>query len=164
MQPAAPAPMEATDEIREELRAIIAQHLTLEGPMLPILHAIQEAFGHVPQASVTMIAEALNLSKAEVHGVISFYHDFRSAPAGRRVVKICRAEACKSVGGDAVAEATLRHLGVDWHGTTADGAITIEPVYCLGLCACAPSAMVGGKLHGRVTEAKMHELIAEARA
>lgn len=148
----------------DRISAVIADHLQLEGPLLPMLHAMQEEFGHVPQAAVDPIAAALNIGKAEVHGVISFYHDFREAPAGRHVVKICRAEACQSVGGDTLAEATLAKLGLDWHGTTKNGAVTIEPVYCLGLCACAPAAMVDGKVVGRVDEAKMATILKEAGA
>nr|WP_228872749.1 formate dehydrogenase subunit gamma [Roseibium aggregatum] len=138
--------------------------ITLEGPLLPMLHGLQSEFGYVPQAAVELIAEALNLSKAEVHGVISFYHDFRKAPAGRHVVKICRAEACQAVGGEALGEAVLAKLGLDWHGTTRNGAVTLEPVYCLGLCACAPAAMVDGKVIGRVTEDRMTRILQEAGA
>lgn len=148
----------------EDLRELIASQMHLEGPLLPILHAIQESYGHVPQSAVPLIADALNIGKAEVHGVISFYHDFRDAPAGRHVVKICRAEACQAVGGTAVAEHALQRLGVEWHGTTANGAVTIEPVYCLGLCACAPAAMVDGRVVGRVDAARMDELLSEAGA
>lgn len=148
----------------DRLQGLIDDHLTLEGPLLPILHAMQAEFGHVPQAAVPMLADALNISKAEVHGVMSFYHDFREVPAGRHVVKICRAEACKSVGADGLAEATLARLGVEWHGTTKNGAITIEPVYCLGLCACGPAAMVDGKVIGRVDEARMARILEEAGA
>ncbi|WP_226582454.1 formate dehydrogenase subunit gamma [Acuticoccus sediminis] len=145
----------------DTIRAIVAEHRHLEGPMLPILHAIQEAFGHIPAEAVPAIAEALNLGKAEVHGVVSFYHDFREAPAGRRVIKLCRAEACQAVGGEALSERVLARLGIDWHGTTADGAVTIEPVYCLGLCACGPAAMVDDTLIGR---ADAERVLAEAAA
>lgn len=148
----------------EDIRELIASQLHLEGPLLPILHVLQEAYGHVPQEAVPLIAEALNIGKAEVHGVISFYHDFRDAPAGRHVVKICRAEACQAVGGAAVADHALQRLGVEWHGTTANGAVTVEPVYCLGLCACAPAAMVDGRVVGRVDAARMDELLSEAGA
>ncbi|MEZ5910900.1 MAG: formate dehydrogenase subunit gamma [Paracoccaceae bacterium] len=148
----------------ERIAAVIGEHMGLEGPLLPILHALQHEFGHVPQAAVEPLADALNIGKAEVHGVISFYHDFREAPAGRHVVKICRAEACQAVGGAALADKTLAKLGVEWHGTTRNGAITIEPVYCLGLCACAPAAMVDGRVVGRVDEAKMEAILAEAGA
>lgn len=157
---AEPAAKPTTDR----LEGLIADHLALEGPLLPILHAMQAEFGHVPQAAVPLLADALNISKAEVHGVISFYHDFREAPAGRHIVKICRAEACQAVGADGLAEATLARLGVEWHGTTRNGAVTIEPVYCLGLCACGPAAMVDGKVIGRVDKARMDKLLEEAGA
>ncbi|MEC9402989.1 MAG: formate dehydrogenase subunit gamma [Pseudomonadota bacterium] len=148
----------------EQISAVMEDFITLEGPLLPMLHGLQAEFGYVPQAAVELIAEALNLSKAEVHGVISFYHDFRKAPAGRHVVKICRAEACQAVGGEALGEAVLAKLGLDWHGTTRNGAVTLQPVYCLGLCACAPAAMVDGKVIGRVTEDRMTRILQEAGA
>lgn len=126
--------------------AIIAQHRHRPGACLPILHALQAAFGHVPAAAVPLVAQALNLSRAEVHGVVSFYHDFRGTPAGRQVVKLCRAEACQAVGGDALAEAMQRRLGIRLGETTADGAVTLEAVYCLGNCACGPAALHDGEL------------------
>jgi formate dehydrogenase subunit gamma len=134
----------------ELVRAVAARHEGLEGPLLPILHDVQAAFGCVPREAVPVIAEALNLSRAEVHGTISFYHDFRDEPAGRRLVKVCRGEACQSKGGAAVAEAVQRRLGVGWGETTADGAVTLEPVYCLGLCAVAPAALVDDDPIGRL--------------
>ncbi len=143
---------------------LISSHLDLEGPLLPILHALQHAYGYIPAAANALIADALNITKAEVHGVISFYHDFRENPAGRHVIKICRAEACQSVGGTALAQDTLKKLGLDWHQTSANGAITIEPVYCLGLCACAPAVMVDDQLLGRVDGAKMDAVLKELGA
>ncbi|WP_298957941.1 formate dehydrogenase subunit gamma [uncultured Methylobacterium sp.] len=124
---------------------IIAEHTRLEGATLPILHALQEAFGYVDAEAVPLIADALNLSRAEVHGCITFYHDFRAEPAGRRTVKLCRAEACQAMGADALHDEILSRLGVDWHGTTRDGAVTVEPVFCLGLCACGPAALIDGQ-------------------
>ena len=129
-----------------------------------MLHAVQDAWGFVPQSAVPVLADILNLSRAEVHGVISFYHDFRAHPAGRHVLKLCRAEACQSMGGNALAETTLQKLGIDWHGTTPNGAVTVEPVYCLGLCACAPAAMVDGRVVGRVDDARMDRILAEVGA
>lgn len=158
MQAIAPAPTE------EEIRAIVAPLASLEGPLLPMLHALQDAYRHVPQAAVAVLADVLNLSRAEIHGVISFYHDFKDAPAGRHVLKICRAEACQSMGGHALAETTLRKLGLDWHQTTSNGAVTIEPVYCLGMCACAPAAMLDDRVIGRLNEARMDRLLREAGA
>lgn len=157
-------PQPQSEPISDRISVLISEKLGLEGPLLPILHAIQEEFGHVPQGALPLIADALNISRAEVHGVVSFYHDYREVPAGRHVVKICRAEACQAVGGAALAEATLAKLGVEWHGTTKNGAVTVEPVYCLGLCACAPAAMVDGKVVGRVDVAKMTKLLEEAGA
>ncbi|MBE3636645.1 formate dehydrogenase subunit gamma [Mangrovicoccus algicola] len=148
----------------EEIDALIHESLHLEGPLLPIFHALQDVFGHVPEMAIQPIAEALNITRAEVHGVMSFYHDFRKAPAGRHVLKICRAEACQSMGANALAEATLARLGLDWHGTTANGNVTVEPVYCLGLCACAPAVMIGDRLHGRVDGDRMDAILKEAGA
>lgn len=153
-----------TSGSREQIAAILDGARDIEGPLLPILHSIQETFGHVPQAAVPMIAEALNLTRAEVHGVLSFYHDFRDAPAGRHTLRLCRAEACKSMGADALATEMLERLGVDWHGTTAGGGVTVEPVYCLGLCACAPAAMVDGTLVGRADPARIGAALEEAGA
>jgi formate dehydrogenase subunit gamma len=143
-----------TDRIAEILDA----HQGLEGPLLPILHAIQAAFGFMSEAAVPQIAKALQMTKAEVHGVISFYHDFRSAPAGRHVLKLCRAEACQTMGADAVARRIKAALGIGWHETTPDGRVTLEPVFCLGLCACGPAAMVDGRLVGRVDESVCAEV------
>jgi len=148
----------------ERIREIIAEHVTLEGPLLPIFHALQAEWGHVPGIATPLIADALNITQAEVHGVMSFYHDFRSAPAGRHVVKICRAEACQSVGGEAISARAMKLLGVDWHGTTKNGAVTLEPVFCLGLCACGPAAMVDGRVVGRVDVAKLERILTEAMA
>jgi formate dehydrogenase subunit gamma len=120
-----------------------------EGPLLPILHALQGAFGHIPAMAHAPIAEALNITRAELHGVISFYHDFKDHPPAPHVVRICRSEACQAQGASALSDAVLAQLGVDWHGTTRDGRVTVEPVYCLGLCACGPAAMVDGALRGR---------------
>jgi formate dehydrogenase subunit gamma len=136
-----------------EIDRIIAAHLHLEGPLLPILHALQAAFGHVPAAAHAALAAALNITRAELHGVVSFYHDFREKPAGLHVIRLCRSEACQAVGGAALADATLARLGLAGFGTTADGRVTVEPVYCLGLCACGPAAMVDGQPRGRATVA-----------
>ena len=142
---------------------IIAEHAGLEGATLVILHALQEAFGYVPEPAIPMIAQALNLSRAEVHGVFTFYHDFRHQPAGKHVLKICRAEACQAAGGDALAARAEAKLGIAIGNTTADERVTLEPIYCLGLCATAPSAMLDGKLIGRLDEARIDALVAEAQ-
>jgi len=145
----------ATEEIRAEARAIATAHSGRAGPLLPILHAVQERFGHVPEAAVPAIAEVLNLTRAEVHGVVSFYHDFRHEPAGRAVVRVCRSEACKSVGADRLVADLEAALGVRCGETAADGTVTLEPVYCLGLCACGPAAQVDGRPVGRTTAARI---------
>ena len=136
-------------------RQAVARHIGREGPLLPILHDLQALFGCVPAPATAFLAEALNLSRAEVHGVISFYHDFRATPAGRRTVKLCRAEACQSMGGDALAAELLARLGLDWGETTADGALTVEPVYCLGLCGVAPAALIDGAPVGRLDTTRL---------
>jgi len=151
-------------ETSQRVEEILDAHDGMEGSLLPILHAIQAAFGHVPQDALPIIAKRLNLGRAEVHGVMSFYHDFREKPAGQHVLKFCRAEACQSMGADRVAAHAQQALGIDWHETTRDGQVTLEPIFCLGLCACAPAAMVDGRLVGRVDEAAVDAIIAEVRA
>ncbi|HUH48359.1 MAG TPA: formate dehydrogenase subunit gamma [Mycoplana sp.] len=155
--------LHVSGDVGTRTSAIIGALKGLEGPLLPILHEIQAEFGYVPQESLPVIARELNLSRAEVHGVVTFYHDFRDRPAGRHVLKLCRAEACQSMGGDAIAEKIKALLGIDFHQTTPDGAVTLEPVYCLGLCSCAPSAMLDGEVHGRLDAAAAAELVEEAR-
>ncbi|WP_367716678.1 formate dehydrogenase subunit gamma [Nitratireductor sp. GISD-1A_MAKvit] len=155
---------QARTEIASAVEPIIDRWKNEEGPLLPILNGIQRELGHVPRDSLPIIAEALNLSRAEVYGVVSFYHDYREKPAGRHVLKLCRAEACQSMGGDAIAEKLQKLLGIKFHETSADGAVTLEPVYCLGLCACAPSAMLDGEVIGRIDEARAEEIAAEVRA
>ena len=127
--------------------------------MLPVLHDLQSTFGYIPREAVPLVAEALNVSKAEVHGVISFYHDFRERPPGRHVLRLCRAEACQALGGRQIADHARARLGLDWHETTADGALTLEPVYCLGLCACGPSAMLDETPVARLDEGRLDSLI-----
>ena len=157
-------PATATVPTEAELRALIDSHLTQEGPLLPILHDLQDRYGHIPDSAVPLMAAALKLTRAEVQGVISFYHDFRRRPAGHHVIKICRAEACQAMGANALAARLLDRLGLDWNGTTADGQITVEPVYCLGLCACGPAAMVGETLHGRMDDSRLDTLLQEIGA
>jgi formate dehydrogenase subunit gamma len=148
---------------RERGAQVIASESGREGATLPILHALQEVFGYIHAEAVPMIAETLNLTRAEVHGVVSFYHDFRRSPPGRHVLRLCRAEACQSLGADALAEHVCRHLAVDWHDTTADGAVTLEPVFCLGLCAIGPSAMLDGAPLGRLDSTKIDAVLERAR-
>jgi formate dehydrogenase subunit gamma len=145
----------------ERTAQIIREHLGLEGPLLPILRALQETFGYIDQAAEPILAEALNITRAEVHGVVTFYHDFRRAPAGRHVLKLCRAEACQAAGGDELAARAEARLGVAFCNTTADGRVTIEPVYCLGLCSVSPSAMIDGKVVARLDAKKLESLLAE---
>ena len=142
---------------------IIAAFAGREGATLPILHALQAAFGCVPTPVVPMIATALNLTRAEVHGIVTFYHDFRREPPGRHVLRLCRAEACQSLGADALASHVRDRLGVDWHDTTPDGAVTLEPVFCLGLCAIGPSAMLDGAPLGRLDNARIDAELERAR-
>ncbi len=141
------------------LAAVLADHPPAPGALLPLLHALQERAGHVPPEAVPAIAEHLNLSRAEVHGVISYYHFFRQAPAGRTVLQVCRAEACQSRGADALLAHAEQRLGCASHGTRADGAVTIEPIYCLGLCASSPALMLNERVHARMTAAKLDALL-----
>ena len=142
---------------------IISQHCGADGPLLPILHALQDEFGYIDEAAEPLIAAALNRSRAEIHGVVTFYHDFRRAPAGRHVLKLCRAEACQAAGGDALAARAEAKLGIAMGKTAADGSVTLEPVYCLGLCATAPSAMIDGRLVGRLDERRLDAVLAQVR-
>jgi formate dehydrogenase subunit gamma len=134
------------------------------GALLPILHAVQDAIGFVPPDALVLIAKAVNLSRAEVHGVVTFYHYFRTKRGGRHVVHLCRAEACQSLGAAALERHAKRSLGVDFHGTSADGAVTLEPVYCLGNCALGPALMIDEELQGRVSPERFDELIQSLRA
>jgi formate dehydrogenase subunit gamma len=135
----------------------------LPGALLPILHAVQEALTFVPKDAVPLIARELNLSVAEVHGVVTFYHYFLQERPGRHVVHVCRAEACQALGSVALEAHAKAALGVDFHGTTRDGAVTLEPVYCLGNCALGPSIMIDQRLHGRVTPERFDALMAASR-
>ena len=147
----------------EHVRHIATTLRDVRGPLLPILHAVQEDLGHVDPADVPVIADVLNLSVAEVHGVITFYRDFRRAPAGRTTVRICQAEACRSVGAEALGEHAKHRTGVGFGETTSDGAITLDEVFCLGNCALAPAVQVDDRLHGRVSPARFDALLGEAR-
>lgn len=151
------------DEARARVLAIVAAHRDRPGPLLEILHGVQDAFGWVPAEAVPLIAAALNVTRAEVHGVVSFYHHFRKTPPGRHVVRICRAEACQSMNGRALEAEAQRSLGIGFGMTTTDGAVTLEAVYCLGNCACAPALMVDRELHGRVDGARLASLLAACR-
>ncbi|HEY2132942.1 MAG TPA: formate dehydrogenase subunit gamma [Acetobacteraceae bacterium] len=143
-----------------QARAIIDAHAALPGAALPILHALQDRFGYIPDPAIPLIADALNVSRADMHGIVSFYHDFRHAPPGRHVLRLCRAEACQSTGAAALATALLDRLGIAWGGTTSDGRLTVLPVYCLGLCVCGPAALLDGEPIGELDEAKLAEIAA----
>ena len=149
--------------IEARTAAVIAELRGIEGPLLPILHGVQDEFGYVPRESLPVIAEALNISNAEVHGVATFYHDYHSHPAGRHVLKLCQAEACQSMGSDSIAAQVKQRLGIGFHETTKDGSVTLEPVYCLGLCACAPSAMLDGEVIGRLDADAIDEIVEAMR-
>lgn len=147
----------------EEIGALARAYANQAGALLPVLHAIQGRFGHVPAHAVAIVADALNLSRADVHGVVSFYHDFRTERPGRHVIKLCRAEACQAVGARRLERHAKSALAVDFGETTADGAITLEPVYCLGNCAAGPSIMVDGEPVGRVDAAAFDAAVAALR-
>jgi formate dehydrogenase subunit gamma len=156
-------PSSLTAEERSAVLDACARLKKLPGALLPILHAVQEALTFVPKDAVPLIARELNLSIAEVHGVVTFYHYFLQERPGRSVVHVCRAEACQALGSVALEAHVKARLGVDYHGTTSDGAITLEPVYCLGNCALGPSIMIDQQLHGRVTAERFDALVAQNR-
>lgn len=143
----------------QQLDALIRQYQGVAGGLMPLLHAVQNAFGHVPPESVSAMAAGMGLSRAEVHGVISFYHDFHTEPQGRHRVQICRAEACQAVGARQLETHAKRRLGVELGETTADGAFTLEPVYCLGNCACGPSVRIGDDVYARVSNDRFDQLL-----
>jgi formate dehydrogenase subunit gamma len=148
----------------EKARAIIARHKHRPGAALPIFHELQETFGCVPEAAVPLVAEALNESRAEIHGTISFYHDFRKEPPGRRVLKLCLAESCQAAGCDALAKRAEEKLGIGMGETTPDGRVTLEFVYCLGLCHSSPTAMLDKEVYGLLDAAKLEALVKKAQA
>jgi formate dehydrogenase subunit gamma len=163
-----PIHAEPRDALRAAERAAVlaacARLRDQPGALLPILHAVQNAIGFVPSEAVRLIASELNLSRAEVHGVVTFYHYFRTRRGGRHVVHLCRAEACQALGAAALEAHAKRSLGVDFHATSADGAVTLEPVYCLGNCALGPALMIDDELKGRVSPGRFDELMAPLRA
>jgi len=162
IKPERPSTLDASQ--RAAIEGVCARLQATPGALLPVLHAVQDALGFVPKDAVPLVAHALNLSLAEVHGVLSFYHWFRSREPGRHLMHLCRAEACQSVGAVQLEAYAKRNLGIGFHDTTADGAITLEPVYCLGNCALGPSLMIDDELHGRVTTRRFDELVARAKA
>lgn len=144
--------------VEQVVRTAAAGHRDDRGPLLPVLHAVQAELGCVPQEAVAVLADELNLSRADVHGVVTFYHDFRREPAGRTTVRICRAEACQAVGADSLMD-WARESGLEPGGTTADGSVTVEQVFCLGNCALGPSVEVNGRLYGRVGTARLGSIL-----
>ena len=159
-----PTRMSAAVSLQEIVDAAVEAHRTRIGALLPVLHSIQDKLGYVPPDAVPAIGQALNLSRAEVQGVISFYHDFRSEPPGEHSVQLCRAEACQAMGARELERHVLQRLGVAYGETTADGMFSLEPVYCLGNCACAPSIRINDEIHARVSPAKFDALITELEA
>jgi formate dehydrogenase subunit gamma len=147
----------------ENVTNIVAAMQNKPGALLPILHAVQDSLGYVPPESLPIIAEGLNLSRAEVHGVVSFYHHFRSTPAGNHTIQICRAESCQAMGSRALESHAKAMLNIDYQQTTADGDITLEPVYCLGNCACSPAIRIGEEVHGHVDSNKFDQLVLALR-
>lgn len=147
------------------VREIVQTHLHLEGALLPILHAVQDALGSIPRDAVAQVADGLNLSRAEVHGVVTYYHHFRSEPAGRHVLEVCRAESCQAMGGEALWSHACEALDLPTDGgTAADGSVTLQPVFCLGLCASSPSAALDGRPHARLDARRLQSLLQRARA
>ena len=156
--------METSAQNIADISHLVTQSQAVPGGLLPLLHAIQGELGYVPESTVPAIATGLNLSRAEVHGVISFYHDFKTHSVGRNTVQICRAEACQSMGSRQLEAHAKQALGIDYHETTADGSITLEPVYCLGNCACSPSVRINDGIVARVDAARFDELVAKLGA
>lgn len=153
-----------TDETTKEehaatIRELSAAHAGRPGGLLPLLHAIQAEFGYIPSSGVAIVAEEMNLSRAEVHGVITFYHLFRTTPPGKHTLYLCRAEACQSMGARELEKYAKDKLGIDFHQTTEDGSISLEPIYCLGNCACSPAVMIDRTVHGRVSSERLEELL-----
>ena len=151
-------------DAQASLHEILARHDGTATNLLPILHAIQDAMGYIPSDSVAEIARAVNLSRAEVHGVVTYYHHFRTKPAGKHIIQICRAEACQSMGAEALLAHAQQHLGCAVHDTTADGSFSLEPAYCLGLCASSPALSINEEVHARMTPEAFDALIAEVRS
>lgn len=147
----------------EDVTSIVKAMQYKSGALLPILHAVQDKVGYIPPESLPLLAEGLNLSIAEVHGVVSFYHYFRSTPAGNHTIQICRAESCQAMGSRALEAHAKQTLNIDYQQTTADGDITLEPVYCLGNCACSPAVRIGDEVHGHVDADKFDQLLSTLR-
>ena len=145
--------------LAETVEAVVAEHAGQIGALMPVLHGLQQRMGYIPEEAVPLLARALNLSRAEVHGVMHFYHDFRSEPAGDHLIQLCRAEACQAMGSRALEQHVKARLGVDYGQTTPDGRFSLEPVYCLGNCACTPSVRIDDAVHARVTPERFDRLL-----
>jgi formate dehydrogenase subunit gamma len=152
------APRQA--DLPTQVAPLIARYAEVPGGLLPLLHAVQDLLGHVPDAVVPLIARGLNLSRADVHGVITYYHEFRTTPPAPHVLQLCQAEACQACGSQALMDQARMQLGCDAQGVSADGQVQVAPVYCLGLCASAPSMRLDGKLRARVTQGGLERLLA----
>jgi formate dehydrogenase subunit gamma len=155
--------LETKQDLNVKVGALIEEHKNMPGALMPLLHAIQDNIGYVPESTYSQIARALSLSVAEVHGVVTFYHHFRTHKPGRHVMQICRAESCQSMGSEALEAHAKKCLNVDYHQTTADNVITLEPVYCLGNCALSPAVMLDDEVYGRVSASDLDALVLEAR-
>ena len=155
------SPFFSPPDIDAVVTVVLAEWVHLPGALLPVLHGVQDALGHIPREAVPQIARALNLSRAEVHGVITYYHHFREQPAGRHVLQVCRAESCRTMGGEALLGHARAKLGCSAaQHLSADGSYSVEPVYCLGLCAASPAVVLDGRLHARMTPARLDALLA----
>jgi formate dehydrogenase subunit gamma len=155
--------MPAGTKSQIDISAIVAAFKDRPGALLPILHRIQDEIGYIPPEAVPVIANELNLTRAEIHGVVSFYHDFRSEAPGRHMVRICQAESCQAMGSVDLTVHAKKHLGIEFHATTPDRAFTLEPVYCLGNCALSPAVMIDGEVYGRVTPDRFQQALEDAR-
>jgi len=147
------------DNLEQVVNSLVSEHAGQIGALMPILHAVQEKLGYVPEAAIPLLASRLNLSRAEVHGVVHFYHDFRSEPSGKHLIQVCRAEACQAMGSVALEQHIKQTLGLDYGQTTDDGQFTLQPVYCLGNCACTPSLRINDQVYARVTPRRFEQLL-----
>lgn len=155
--------MTGSGNINPKMQEIINSFKDKPGALLPILHGIQGNLGYIPADTVPAIADALNLSRAEVHGVISFYHYFRDTPPGKNTIHLCLAESCQAMGSKSLEKHVKNRLGIGFHETTKDGAFSLEPVYCLGLCACSPSMQIGDDVYGKVTPESFDDAVEQIR-
>jgi formate dehydrogenase subunit gamma len=163
LMPTAPSPLKSAP-VPDWLAPLLAAHAHQPGALLPLLHAVQDLRGYIPTEAVQPIARALNLSRAEVHGVITYYHFFRTTPPGKHVVQVCRAESCQACGSEALMSLAEKTLGCASHSTREDGQVSLEPVYCLGLCSSSPAIQIDERLHARVTPERLTQLLSKVAA